>query len=65
MSPTAAVALTTSQSPVSDIVYDNVQRFSGRGAQTGSVRIPLLESAPVSEKRVALKRSPRHEGYGH
>ena len=29
------------------------------------VWIPLLESAPVSEKRVALKRSPCRQGYGH
>jgi hypothetical protein len=29
------------------------------------VWIPWLESAPVSEKRVALKRSPHRQGYGH
>jgi hypothetical protein len=29
-----------------------------------TVRIPKLESAPVSVKRVELNRSPRHRGYG-
>jgi hypothetical protein len=29
------------------------------------VRIPQLESAPVSVKRVELNRSPGHAAYGH
>jgi hypothetical protein len=51
----------------------NVQRFSlertaffawRRGAPAPRFGIPWLESAPVSEKRVALNRSPRRQGYG-
>jgi uncharacterized protein GlcG (DUF336 family) len=45
---------------------DNVERFSLGGAAHGPpLRIPWLESAPVSEKRVALNRSPRCQGYGY
>ena len=36
-----------------------------RGAQAAPFGIPWLESAPVSEKRVALNRSPRRQGYGY
>jgi hypothetical protein len=50
------------------LLYDNVQRTAffawRRGAQTGPFGIPLLESAPVSEKRVALNRCPGRQGYG-
>ena len=50
------------------VPHDNVERFSFGGAVHRSPRLgtPFLgKSAPVSEKRVALKRSPCRQGYGH
>jgi hypothetical protein len=44
--------------------HDSVFRSAAR--RTGvPVGVPLLESAPVSEKRVALNRSLRSQGYGY
>jgi predicted ATPase len=45
-------------------ITNSVFRLPAR--RTGpDVRLPRLESAPVSEKPVALNRSPRHQGYGY
>ena len=44
---------------------DIVERFRLPARRTAfSAEIPLLESAPVSEKRVGLNRSPGRQGYG-
>lgn len=49
-------------SPTREI--ESVFRLAAR--RTGfSARVPQLESAPVSEKRVALNRSPCRQGYGY
>ena len=60
--------ITDTPSPfLGNLPHDNVERFSLGGAahRPRPFGIPWLESAPVSEKRVALNRSPRRQGYGH
>jgi hypothetical protein len=49
---------------ISCMITYSVFRLAARRTDR-SVRDSVLEAAPVSEKRVALNRSPRHQGYGY